>query len=638
LKRIILGTAGHIDHGKTALIKALSGVDCDRLKEEKRRGITIELGFTSITLPSGQRLGIVDVPGHERFVDHMVAGATGIDMVLMVIAADEGVMPQTREHLDICKLLGIRTGLVALNKVDLADQEIMELVNEEVAEFVEGSFLQDCPVIPFSSVTGQGREALIDALESTASGVLERDAGGLFRMPIDRVFTMKGFGTVVTGTPVDGAIDQGEQVEILPDRFGTKVRGIQVHEEKVERAVAGQRTAINLAGLEKRALHRGSVVAHAGRLEPTILLDTHFIYLPTAKRPLRNRFRATFHIGTARVLGRSLLYNADELAPGSEAFVQFRLEEPVVAMCRDRFIVRDFSTNDTIGGGEVLDARPYPARRFDAAVLGSLEKMHSGELHAACLAQVRKARMAGVSARELEVLCRAGPAQVGGALKKLEEEGAVVRFEAEEGRATASEHYEALRTHLLNRIRDYHARHPLKEGIAREEMKGKLPARTAEKFFGYALDRLEQEGAIVSRNDVYRLAGREISLGDEERRARERILRALRKKGLTPPTFKEMVENVGLKADKLKNLLEFLVGEGEIIKVSENLFYHPEPYRKLRESLIDFLEAHGEISIQQYRELANLSRKFLVPLAEHFDNIRLTIRVGDKRRLLGGSK
>ena len=638
MKRIILGTAGHIDHGKTALIKALSGVDCDRLKEEKRRGITIELGFTSIALPSGQRLGIVDVPGHERFVDHMVAGATGIDMVLMVIAADEGVMPQTREHLDICKLLGIRTGLVALTKVDLADEEIMELVGEEVAEFVEGSFLQDCPVVPFSSMTGQGREALIDALESVASGVRERGAGGIFRMPIDRVFTMKGFGSVVTGTPVDGAIDQGESAEILPDRIATKVRGIQVHEEKVDRAEAGQRTALNLAGLEKSALHRGSVVAHAGRLKPTVRLDTHYLHLPTAKRPLRNRFRATFHIGTARVLGRVILYNADEIAPGSEAFVQFRIEEPVVAMCRDRFIVRDFSTNDTIGGGEVLDASPYPARRFDAAVLGNLEKLHSGELHEACLAQVRKERMAGVSARELEVLCRSAPEKVGGALKRLEGEGAVVRFEEEEGRVAASEYYVALRTHLLDRIRDYHARNPLKEGIAREEMKGKLPVRTAEKFFGYVLGRLEQEGEIVSRNDLFRLAGREITLGDDEQRARERILRALRAKGLTPPTFKEMVESVGLNADRLKTLIEFLVGEGEIVKVSESLFYHPEPYGKLRESLIGFLEAHGEISIQQYRELANLSRKFLVPLAEHFDNVRLTIRVGDKRHLLGGSK
>ncbi len=383
MKHIILGTAGHVDHGKTSLVKALTGVDTDRLKEEKERGITIELGFASLPLKNGDALGVVDVPGHEKFVKHMVAGATGIDMVLLVIAADEGVMPQTSEHLDICTLLGIKTGIIALTKIDMVDPDWLSLVQDDIREFMKTTFLADAPLIPVSAVTGQGLAELTAAIEEMASRIGERRDSGLFRIPVDRVFTMKGFGSVVTGTLVSGSVNVGDTVEVLPRRIHAKVRGIQVHNEAQECAEAGQRTAINLQGVDRAALERGDVVAHPGIFESSQRLDVRLEYLGGAGRVLKNRALTRFHTGTSEIMARVVLIDREELQPGQKVYAQLLLEDPVVAMGRDRFVIRSYSPIRTVGGGEILDPDAIKQKKTKDRFSVELEMLMHGNRHRA---------------------------------------------------------------------------------------------------------------------------------------------------------------------------------------------------------------------------------------------------------------
>ncbi|HWR97596.1 MAG TPA: selenocysteine-specific translation elongation factor, partial [Candidatus Methanoperedens sp.] len=367
MSHLIIGTAGHIDHGKTTLVRALTGIDTDRLKEEKERGITIELGFAHLDLPGLPPAGIVDVPGHEKFVHHMVAGAAGIDLVLLVVAADEGIMPQTREHLDICRLLGVTQGIVVLTKADLVEAEWLALVSQDVTAYLAGSFLEGAPLVPVSSTTGRGIPELRAAIAARLATVPPRAASGLPRLPIDRVFTMKGFGTVVTGTLVAGRLDVGDAVEVLPARVESRIRGIQVYGAAVESARAGQRTAINLPGVEKAAIERGNVLTRPGLLEPSYLMDARLSYLRSASRPLANRTRVRLHLGTSEILARVILLGRAELAPGEEAMVQLRLEAPGVALPRDRFVIRGYSPVVTLGGGELVDTRPAKHRQFSPA-------------------------------------------------------------------------------------------------------------------------------------------------------------------------------------------------------------------------------------------------------------------------------
>jgi len=400
-KQVILGTAGHIDHGKTSLVKALTGVDTDRLKEEKERGITIELGFTFLDLPSGIRLGIIDVPGHERFVKHMVAGAWGIDFVALVVAADEGVMPQTREHLDICTLLKVKKGLVILTKIDLVDRELLELVTEEVKEVVKETFLKEAPILPVSSVTGEGIPELMSALDGLASQAEERSSEGLVRLPIDRVFVMKGFGSVVTGTMISGNLSVGETVEILPSKAQGKVRNIQVYSRPVERAVAGQRTAVNLQGVETSAIERGEVLVRPHTLSPTQVIDTYLEVLPSAQRPLKHRTHLRFHTGTALTTASVFLLDRDELVPGEAGWVQFRLDRPLVALPQDRFVIRTSSTIQTVGGGVILDTQPIKHKRFSPSVAESLMVLRDGTEEQILSLHIYRSGPGGVSLQEL---------------------------------------------------------------------------------------------------------------------------------------------------------------------------------------------------------------------------------------------
>ena len=401
MKQIVLGSAGHIDHRKTSLVKALTGTDTDRLKEEKARGITIELGFAFLDLPSGQRLGIVDVPGHEKFVKNMVAGATGIDLVALVIAADEGVMPQTREHLDICSLLDVRTGLVVLTKTDMVDEEWLGLVQEDVAEYLEGTFLAGAPIVPVSSTTRQGIDEMVRVLDEMVSTLDERPAFGPWRLPVDRVFTMKGFGTVITGTAVGGAVSIGQEVEIYPRDIKAKVRGLQVHNQEVQEARRGQRTAVNLQGVEKAVIERGDVVATPGSLQPSLWLDLECSALKDMLRPLKNRAPIRFHTGTGEIMGRVMFLDRDDLKPGEHCYCQVRLESPVAVMAGDRYVLRSYSPVATVAGGTILHPHPGRHKRRRPEIIEDLRTLQLGSPAERIAVHARLAGEAGITAGEL---------------------------------------------------------------------------------------------------------------------------------------------------------------------------------------------------------------------------------------------
>ena len=638
MKQIILGTAGHIDHGKTVLVRALTGIDTDRLKEEKARGITIELGFAYLDLPSGRRIGIVDVPGHERFVKHMVAGAGGIDVVALIIAADEGVMPQTREHLDICTLLGVERGLVVLTKIDLVDQELRELAVEDIKDFTKGTFLEGSPVIPVSAVTGEGIEELISALDRMVDQVEERATDGIFRLPIDRVFTMRGFGTVVTGTIISGTVKTGEGVEILPLEIQAKVRGLQVHNEKAEQAVAGQRTAVNLQGVEKASVERGAVILHPNTVEPTNLLDVEIIHLPHTPRPLRNGVMLRFHTGTSLHLAKVLLLGKNELKPGERGYAQIRLKDRVVALPHDRFVLRGSSLIQTIGGGVILDAHPQRHRRFKGDVITSLEQLKAGSPSFALGFHIREGGVRGLEVYKLAGYANIPPSTLSKALQELLTKKEVIKFDREAERVIDRGLYTQLKDEMVKALEAYHAAHPLKQGMPKEELKSKLPPEVDGKLFNSLITDLTADQAVAQEKDKVRLSGHQIALEGRQQELEEQIEGIMRRSGLSPPSVKELSEQLKAGEKEVEEILVLLANEGSVVKLKGGVHFHQDPLQELRGRLVAFLKEKGTISTQDFKALTGVSRKYTIPLAEYFDAIKVTVRVGDERILRGEGK
>ena len=635
MKQIVLGTAGHIDHGKTAFIKALTGVDTDRLKEEKERGITIELGFASLTLPSGIRIGIVDVPGHEKFVKHMVAGAWGIDIVALIVAADEGIMPQTREHLDICRLLNVRRGLVIITKIDLADEELTELVEQEVREFIADTFLDGQPVVRISSATGQGIPEVMEVLDKLAQQTEERPPTGVFRLPIDRVFVMKGFGTVVTGTLVSGGVRLGDAVQVLPSGHVTKVRAIQLHNQPVEEASAGQRTALNLQGLEKAMIRRGEVVCHPGTLEATLVLDGELEHLESSPRSLRNRVQQRFHIGTSLVPARITLLDREELKPGEKGMAQFRLEVPVVALPLDRFVIRGSSTVQTLGGGIVLNNHPLRHRRSDSGAIQDLILLRDGQLKDVITYHVRQSGFGGLSSQE--VWTRIGNVsqdQMQDTLDMLIASRKIIAVGAEGPQYVHHELYETLKRDVLRYLTDFHTKSPMALGLSKEELKTKLPKTMGPRLFQRVLQEMTGAGHVVVEGEKIRLSGHQVPVQEG---VLQQVENAIRMGALTPPSLKEMAEQFGMGADELRSLLELLVNRGVVSRLKGGLYFHREAVSRLKEAVLDFIRVEGEMNTSQFKNLTGISRKFAIPLLEHLDNIKVTMRVGDKRILRGRS-
>ena len=633
MKQLILGTAGHIDHGKTSLIKAVTGIDTDRLKEEKRRGITIELGFAYLELPSGQVLGIVDVPGHEKFVKNMVAGATGIDIVAMVIAADEGVMPQTREHMEICTLLEINHGLVVLTKIDLVDEEWLELVIEDIKDFTRQTFLENAPILPVSSSTGKGLKELVNALDNIGAVIPNRPPTDIFRLPVDRVFSMKGFGTVITGTLISGSVEVGETIMIYPSCLTSKVRGIQAHNQSVNRAEAGMRTAINFQGLEMDAVNRGDVLSNINALKPNYMLDVSIHYLKSNKKPIKNRARVRFHTGTSEILGILVLLDKEELVPGESTVAQLRLDKPVAVISNDRFVLRSYSPVRTIGGGYILNPIPKKQKRFKPDVIKGLKRLLDKNPEDNVSYHVGESGYRGLSFSDIKIMTNLHEKNLFRIVQDLLSKRIIILFDKDNQIYIHQEALEKLKNETIGYLDRYHSVNPLKAGMPKEELKSKFPALVRQKLFHMMINEMANEGLIVQEENVVRMTSHKVSLGVDQADIRTKILSAYLSAGLTPPYYRELSKTLDIQASHAKDVLTLLLDEGRIVKVKEDLYFHVDAVKGLKEKLVDFLETNGEMTTPQFKDIAGVSRKYLIPLIEYFDATNVTIRVGDIRKL-----
>lgn len=631
MSHLVIGTAGHIDHGKTSLVRALTGIDTDRLKEEKSRGITIELGFAHLDLPDAPPAGIVDVPGHEKFVHHMVAGVTGIDLVLLIIAADEGIMPQTREHLDICRLLGVRKGIVVLTKLDLVEEEWLEMVRDDVRQFVAGTFLEGSPVVPVSSETGEGLDELRRQVRSMLGGIPPRQETNLPRLPIDRVFTMKGFGTVVTGTLVAGSLKVGQTVQVQPGGGEYRIRGLQVHGVSVEEATAGQRTAVNLQGAEKSALGRGDTMSLPGAIDSTYLMDARLHLLPGAPRPLLNRTRLRLHLGTSEILARVVLLGRDSLEPGEEGMVQFRLESPGVALPRDRFVIRSYSPLVTLGGGELVDTHPSKHKKSSSRALQAVEVLAGDDPAESALFLLDESGPAGMDVEGISRRLNIDGGETHAVLDGLVADDKARRIDGSQPLFLSASAVEGVEKSALAVLEGYHRQEPLKAGLSKEELRSRLKASA--RTFPFHLRRLQSEGRIEVEKDIVRLAGHKVTLRSDQEEVKKTVEAYYVRAGLHPPVSAVICEELRLDPSALLESVRLLQSEKKLEKITEDLALHNESLIPLRAKVVDYLTSTGKLTMQDFKEISGLSRKYTIPLMEYFDRTGLTIRVGDHRVL-----
>lgn len=634
MKPVIVGTAGHIDHGKTALVKALTGTDADRLEEEKRRGITIDIGFANLDIPSHDgdtlRFGFVDVPGHERFVRNMLAGVGGIDMVLLVIAADESIKPQTREHFDITRLLGVKHGITVLTKCDLVDQDTMEVVRLEVEDFLRGSFLEQAPIIPVSSRTGIGIEDLKQALVQVAGEVTVKNVRAPFRLPVDRVFTMRGFGTVATGTLISGAVEKEQEIEAVPGERRLRVRGIQVHGTDASRAVAGQRTALNIAGATTDELARGMVLVKPDCFRATRELDVELTLLPSAK-PLRNRARVHFHAQTAETIATVTLPGQDEhavLRPGSQGFARILLEKAVLLVPEDRFIVRQFSPVITVGGGRVLDAAPL------RKVRPNLRTAFLTTLVTADAEQVLSARIGRRGNRGLDLAAATVetgwlPERVAEVARKLIEAGKAVAL----GNVyVATGAFEEARACVVTAVAAFHKLNPLVPGIGKEELRERVALEPA--VFSGILQSLTAMHKLETAGEIVCLPGQGVSMSVEEEAARRLIESTFASAALKAPALKEVLAGLKIDRNRAQKIVTLLLREHVLVKVSEDMVFHRDALSSLRQQVSAYKVKSTKLDITSFKELTGISRKYAIPLLEYLDREHITRRTGNERIIL----
>jgi selenocysteine-specific elongation factor len=639
MKHVIVGTAGHIDHGKSALVQALTGTDPDRWEEEKRRGITIDLGFAHLDLPGPAgggtlRLGFVDVPGHERFVRNMLAGVGGIDLALLVIAADESIKPQTREHFDICCLLGIPRGLTVLTKADLVEPEVLELVRLEAEEFLAGSFLEGAPIVAVSSKTGDGIDRLKEELQRVAATVPGKDTSHYFRLPIDRAFTMKGFGTVVTGTLVSGSVAKDDEVEVFPARRRLRVRGIQVHNQMVERALAGQRTAVNLAGAGTDELERGTVLTAPGLFEPSQRVDVLLTLLPSAPA-LKDGARVHFHQGTAETVAEVRLLDRDKLAAGSEAYAQLHLRALALLLPGDRFIIRRFSPVITIGGGRILSPQARRHKRNDPAVLAYLKTLAGSDRVRILEALVEYDPRRVLDERVLIMRTGWRREELQPAIDSLVHAGKLQQLSAQPLLVAASARLAALRAEALAAVDAFHRKEPLLEGLPKEQLKEHVFGCADEALFEAVLNDLTRSAQLELVGDKVRRAGRTVTLSREEEEAKQVIAQAFERASLTVPAVKEVLARAGVEPKRAQKIVHLLLREGVLVKVSEELLFHRAALARLPELLRGYKRRKGEkLSVPEFKELTGVTRKYAIPLLEYLDRQRVTRRAGDQRLIL----
>ncbi len=633
MKSIIVGTAGHIDHGKTALVRALTGIDADRLPEEKRRGITIDIGFADLDL-GDVRVGFVDVPGHERFVKNMLAGAHGIDLVALIIAADESVMPQTREHFEICRLLGVQQGLIVLTKKDLVEDEMLSLVRDEVREMVKGSFLESSPVVAVSARTGEGLDELKSVLREVALRVPSRSDAHITRLPIDRAFTMSGFGAVVTGTLIAGEINDGDEMDLLPVEARVRVRGLQVHGAKVKRAVAGQRTAVNLGGVETAALERGMVLAPPDRFRPTQVVDAQVQMLHDVARPLRSRQRVRVHIGAAEVLARvSVLETSGVIDRGQTGFAQFRFETPVVAVLGDRFVIRSYSPQRTIGGGRILDAfaMKYRAREL-AEVRERLQAIRDGSQTQIVAALVSGSEKKGLNMAEL--IARTGWREdaIKSAIAEARRQESIADLGSHLFGSSVISEFQQL---IAKDVAAHHQAEPLSRGLALEVLRGRHFGSLSLDLFRALLKEFEKKQLFVIEKDIVRAPEHMRAVSGADAELRDKFEAIYREAKLAPPNLSEALARAGMTGPQQQHgrkVLQLLIDAGTLVRVDGEMLFH----RAALDELIAKLRAQSNrsIDVPAFKDLAGISRKYAIPLLEYLDRLRVTRREGDRRIIL----
>ena len=655
---VVMGTAGHIDHGKTTLVKRLTGIDCDRLEEEHRRGITIELGFAFMPLPDGNRLSIVDVPGHERFVHTMMSGASGIDFVVLVIAADEGVMPQTREHLEICTLLGIKRGIVALTKVDMVDEDLLEMAKEDVASFLQGTFLEGAPIFPVSAHTGEGMDALKDALVTIEKNLVPQRRTDLFRLPVDRVFTMKGHGTVVTGTMVSGSIAVGNEVMLYPSMQESKVRSLQSHGQATDLAPAGRRTAVNLQGLAVEDIERGEVLSCKGSLVASNRWIVELTCLASSPRALRHRKEVHFHHGAKAVQARLYFPLCESLAPGDTALCEVRFSSPMVGVFDDRCVVRSFSPLRTVAGATLIHplgvdlrkASPLFAERCKqlqalAATTTQNQSLCNGAENATAkskdksaeearvVAAVNLAENTGVTFAELCIITNIDSKGLEKLIAAMSGKQLIYCVDKDERRYFSHAAISQLEADILAFFAAHHAANPMKAGASRTEVQSGFGKKLAPKLMHFLMERLGKTAKLTVSGDVYHLPEHKVSLRQDQTALRGKLLHAHTSAGITPPNLKDVLESLGVTLKDVSALLKVMQDEGELTKVADGMWYATKELKGIEGKVIAWFDTHDNLDVAGLKEITQLSRKYLIALLEYFDREKVTIRVGDKRLL-----
>ena len=631
-KSVIVGTAGHIDHGKSALVEALTGTHPDRLEEEKRRGITIDLGFAFLE-EHGVRFGFVDVPGHERFVSNMLAGAAGIDVLLLVIAADESIKPQTREHFDICRLLGVQRGVVALTKSDLMDADTLELVRLEAEEYLRGSFLQNAPLVPVSAKTRAGLEDLKKALNDAAASVAARDASHYFRLPIDRAFAMKGFGAVVTGTLISGSVGAGDEVELFPGGERLRVRGVQSGGKAADRAMPGQRTAVNLAGIEHTALKRGMVLASPGKFRKTRRVDVRLELLASGRK-MKHGARVHFHAGTEETIAEVFFHREREGQPGGSAFANLKLQDEILVLRGDRFILRQFSPVVTIGGGAVLDPLARRPTLRDAGRVAYLETLERGSREEILAAMTERAVL-GLGYEEIVARTAWLDNEIRDTAKRLSEAGRVNTVSREPLVLVSEKVFAEVRKKILEKVEKFQKENPLLPGIMREDLRSSVGRRVRAETFRAALGELAAQKQLELAGELVKRAGSEVTLQPEEAKAKDQIEAAFAAAGLEAPSVKEVLARLAIETKRAERLLQILLRGKNLVRVSPELIFHRQALAQLKQRLASYKKSKGErISVPAFKDLAGVTRKYAIPLLEYLDRERVTRRAGDERVIL----
>lgn len=632
MSHVIIGTAGHIDHGKTALIKALTGIDTDTLPQEKDRGVTIDIGFAYWK----DHVTIIDVPGHERFVKNMVTGVCTVDLALFVVAADDGAMPQTREHLAILNLLGVRRGVVALNKVDLVEPDWAELVEEDLRDLFEGTFLDGAPIMPVSAVTGEGIEALRTLLEEEIGKVRERTDRGVFRLPVDRVFSVRGFGTVVTGTVLSGQVRVKDLVMLQPADRPVRVRGVQVHGRDVDTARVGHRAAVNLADVEVHQVTRGDLLAQEGYFSSTYMLDARLRLLKDAPAALKNRTRVHLHLGPRDVLARVILLEADELQPGESQLVQFRLEGRGVAARGDRFVIRRYSPVQTLGGGVVLDTQPAKHRRLRADTLQRLREFEVEDPTRVLSLQLKSAGFRAVSASDLAAALGLSLSETGNRLRDLLAEGKALGFGRKgEDVYVHTDSWQSLLQSIGDAMSVFHRSNPLKAGASRTELRQRVVPPPPAWSFEHAVEHLLSQKVLVAAGPLLRMGDHRIRFSGEQRRIRQEILELLQAGRAAPPDLTEIGVQLTQDAAAVHAVAAAMQAMGEIVRLDENLMFPPRTLEEIEQGLVGYLHRNPELSVSAFRDLVGTTRKYAVPLLNYFDNKGVTMRKGDVRVLAG---